>query len=64
MKSVVKYTFTERVSTRDVSGIEISNPFPSDYKLLWIAKREFLAIPNGWRRIDILFKIYNILKTI
>ena len=28
----------------------------------WISKRELLAIPHGWRRIDILIKIYNILK--
>ena len=36
--------------------------FFSDYKLLGFQAGAF-AHPHGWRRIDILIKIYNILKT-
>jgi len=40
---------TERVSTSDDSTIKIPKPSLSDYKLPFAPKREFLAIPNGWR---------------
>ena len=62
MLLVVKVT--ERVSTSDDPTIKIPKPSLPDYKLPLDYQREFLAIPNGWRRIDILLKIYNILKTI
>ena len=39
----------ERVSTSDDPTIKIPKPFFPDYKLPLAPKREFLAIPNGWR---------------
>ncbi|WP_212771488.1 hypothetical protein, partial [Acinetobacter baumannii] len=56
---------TERVSTSDSSALKISNlPFLITSSP-WTPKREFLAIPNGWRhKLQFAFKLIMVYKMV
>lgn len=56
---------TERVSTSDATIIKIPKPSFPDYRLPLDSKREFLAIPNGWRhKSQFAFKSIMVYKMV
>ena len=56
---------TERVSTSDATTIKILNLPSLITSSPWTFKREFLAIPNGWRhKLQFAFKLIMVYKMV